>query len=187
MNIKKQPINSIKYFKHYILIHIKRISTCILIFIAMYALLVSVFSIIPTAKEKTTEEKIAIYILSNEVHTDIVLPVNSTEINCAIIIPYTNTQKKDTTAKFIAFGWGDKGFYLKTPTWADLKFSKAFKASSGLGNSAIHTTLHYQLSESNNYKRILISSKHYLNLITYIKKTLKLDNEKPILINTNAN
>ncbi|NQW43150.1 MAG: DUF2459 domain-containing protein [Bacteroidetes bacterium] len=87
----------------------------------------------------------------------------------------------------MAFGWGDKGFYLKTPTWADLKFSKAFKASSGLGNSAIHTTLHYQLSESNNYKRILISSKHYLNLITYIKKTLKLDNEKPILINTNAN
>ncbi|NQW43151.1 MAG: hypothetical protein HQ463_06935 [Bacteroidetes bacterium] len=53
----------------------------------MYTLLVSVFSIIPTAKEKTTEEKIAIYILSNEVHTDIVVPVNSTEINCAIIIP----------------------------------------------------------------------------------------------------
>ena len=53
---------------------------------------------------------------------------------------YEDTVAKDSTLRYIAIGWGDKGFYLDTPTWADLKFSTAFKAAFWLGNSAIHTT-----------------------------------------------
>ena len=51
-----------------------------------------------------------------------------------------NTKSKDSTAEYLAFGWGDKGFYLDTPEWSDLKASTAFKAAFALGNSAMHTT-----------------------------------------------
>lgn len=46
-------------------------------------------------------------------------------------IPFSQTKGKSTDFNYIAFGWGDKGFYLDTPTWADLKFSTAFKAAFG--------------------------------------------------------
>jgi len=45
----------------------------------------------------------------------------------------TKVSPDDTKGKkkgdWLAFGWGDKGFYLNTPTWADLKFSTAVKAA----------------------------------------------------------
>lgn len=69
---------------------------------------------------------------------------------------------------FIAFGWGDKGFYLDTPEWSDLKASTALKAAFGVSSSAIHTTFFKQLKEGEDCKRILISKENYQKLVAYI-------------------
>lgn len=70
-----------------------------------------------------------IYILTNGVHTDIVMPTKSEQIYWNKKIPYKNTIATDSTYQYIAMGWGDKGFYLETPEWSDLKASVAFKAA----------------------------------------------------------
>jgi uncharacterized protein (TIGR02117 family) len=85
-------------------------------------------------------EAITAYIMSNGVHTDIVVPVRSAEKDWTTDVPYANTTGKDSSYQWLALGWGDKGFYLETPTWGDLTFRVAFKAAFSLGGSAVHAT-----------------------------------------------
>jgi uncharacterized protein (TIGR02117 family) len=89
--------------------------------------------------------------------------------------------------KYIAFGWGDKGFYLKTPTWADLKASTVFKAAFGLSSAAMHTTFYDKLKEGKRCVRLDISKEQYQRLITYIEKSLQTDaSGNPVTIGADA-
>jgi len=131
---------------------------------------------------------VAIYIQTNGDHTDIVVPVKNQVKDWNEEISYQNTKSRDTTAKYVAIGWGDKGFYLNTPTWAQLKFSVAFKAAFALSTSAVHTTFCKQLKEDNDCKKILISNEQYKKLVAYIDDSFIRDTQgKVINIKTNAN
>lgn len=135
----------------------------------------------------TSQDKIIpIYILSNGVHTDIVLPVKNHLYDWTPKVKFENTIAKDTSAKLIAFGWGDKGFYLETPTWADLKVSTALKAATGLSTSAIHATFYKSLKENDHCKRILISESEYMNLVGFISNSFQQDAGNFLKIETDA-
>lgn len=70
------------------------------------------------------------------------MPVRTEYKDWSKAILYKNTRAGNTTLPYLAIGWGDKGFYLNTPTWADLKFSTAFKAAFGLSKPAMHATFY---------------------------------------------
>jgi uncharacterized protein (TIGR02117 family) len=46
--------------------------------------------------------------------------------------------KPPSWASYLAFGWGDKEFYINTPQWEDLKLSVAFRALFTNSESAMH-------------------------------------------------
>jgi len=101
--------------------------------IILYLLTAWVCSNIATnSRENLPNRNNEIYVVSNGVHTDIILPLES--INTQII---QNLHLHPNT-KYVAFGWGDKGFYLNTPTWGDLTFSTAVNALFLKSQSAIH-------------------------------------------------
>lgn len=114
------------------------------------------------------QKTIPIYILSNGVHTDIVVPIKNEIKDWRNEIQFSQTKSKDSVMNFIAFGWGDKGFYLDTPEWSDLKASTALKAAFGISSSAMHTTFFKALKEGDDCKRILISKENYQKLVKYI-------------------
>jgi uncharacterized protein (TIGR02117 family) len=160
--------------------------TVFILFVLTYLLAAFSISKIETKQHKISE-KIEIYILSNGVHTDIVLPTKNNECDWSKFIPYETTKSTDSSYQFIAFGWGDKGFYLETPTWGDLTFKVAFKAAFGLGSSAIHTTYHKEMKTGKDCRKIKISRNQYQKLITYIKNSFDLNkHQQPIFIPTNA-
>jgi len=139
-------------------------------------------------REKTAGNDVQIYIKTNGVHTDLVVPVKNKQIDWAREIKFSNTRLKDTTMTFLAVGWGDKGFYLQTPTWAELKFSVAFKAAFGLSHTAMHTTFYRELAESETCKKISISQEQYSRLSNYILKSFQTDAGGHVkYINTRAN
>ena len=118
--MKKILLSSIKSF----LIFISGFLGLLLVYLSFAFIL----SIIPVNKNftETKESGIVIYLLTNGVHLDIVVPKVSNykdwredlEIN-----PFIDTQ-----VNLVAFGWGDRDFYLNTPEWSDLTFSTAFNA-----------------------------------------------------------
>ncbi|MFN6946040.1 MAG: TIGR02117 family protein [Cytophagaceae bacterium] len=139
-------------------------------------------SLIPVNTTFTSlEEGIEIYVTSNGVHTDLVLPATNEVYNWKNKIPDHDFQSND--AEFVSFGWGDKGFYLDTPTWSDLKFSTAFKAAFWLGTSAMHVTMYKQSPELNEKsKMIRISPEQYLKLVEYIDASFQKDPKGNILL-----
>ncbi len=159
----------------------------LLLFVAMYCLAAIGLSRIPVNKNPQSGNDMEIYILSNGVHVDIVVPVKSELIDWSQHMEYDHTRAADTLADWIAFGWGDKGFYLDTPTWAELKFSVAFKAAFALGSSAIHSTFYRELEESETCKKLTISKEQYADLVHFIKESLEWTSDNQVkLIETDA-
>lgn len=159
-----------------------------ILLVGLYLLSAYGLSRITVAAEPSENDTIPLYILTNGVHTDLVMPVRTSQIDWSQSVLFANTVGKDTTAQWIAFGWGDKGFYLETPTWADLKFSTAFKAATGLSTAAIHATYYRSLREGDDCIRTSIDSAKYARLIAYIQQSFKRDDKGQIMhIVTNAN
>ncbi len=170
---------------------LKNFGKTILVFVGLILLyLGSSFGLsrITVEREPNADDEMHIYILTNGVHTDIVVPVRNDQMDWSREIKYTNTETADSTYQYLGMGWGDKGFYLDTPTWAELKASVAFKAAFGLSTTAMHTTFHTALSESDSCKRIEISRKQYTKLIDYIKRSFQMDEDGHFIhIPTDAN
>ena len=87
---------------------------------------------------------------------------------------------------YISIGWGDKGFYLDTPTWAELKLSTALIAGFGLGNAALHITYYDEIVEDDLTYKIKFL-KQYSLIIDTIKNSLQYKDEKPINIKQHLN
>lgn len=136
------------------------------------------------SEDENPKEDVAIYIKSNGAHTDIVVPIKTEYKDWSEKLKFENIPSKDSTMQFVGLGWGDKGFYLNTPEWSDLKFSTAFNAAFYLGNSAMHATFYKQIKENENCIKINISKEEYQKLIAYIEDSFQVDAEgNPILIN----
>ncbi len=91
---------------------------------------------------------VEIYMKTNGVHTDIIVPIEHELKNWRKYIHPEATKGGDRGFRYVAFGWGDKGFYLQTPEWSDLKFSTAFKAVFFLSTTAMHVTFYKELEEN---------------------------------------
>ena len=138
--------------------------------------------------DKTTEPKvIETYILTTGAHPDLVVPLKNDELDWGKELPFENTISMRSDYAYLSVGWGDKGFYLDTPTWAELKPSTAFKAAFWLGESAMHCTYYFEMKEGNDCKKIMLTKKQYQNLVKYIKNKFDRDkNGKVIFIPTDA-
>jgi uncharacterized protein (TIGR02117 family) len=133
------------------------------------------------------KDAVAIYILTNGVHTDLVLPINNEFKDWRNFVHPSDTRSGSVAATNVAFGWGDKGFYLQTKTWADLKFKTAFNAMFYLSSSAMHVTFYTDMEESESCRKICVNKTSYLKLVEYICKTFEKDRlGNPILIKAAA-
>lgn len=149
----------------------------ILLFIITYFISAYTLSYIPVNSSFTQCERdaIEIYILTNGVHTDIVVPMKNKYKDWSVVVNPANTKSGSSRANFVAFGWGDKGFFLNTPTWGDLKFSTAFNAMFFLSTTAMHVSFYESMRESASCRKICISKENYLKMINYINESFATD------------
>ena len=156
----------------------------ILLFIIAYFLLAFVLGVLPVnARFLPSEAGVQIYVLSNGVHTDIVVPTVTEEIDWRESIEPATFAADIRQARYLGIGWGDKGFYLETPTWAELKPSVAFRAAFLPSPTAMHVTYHLQPPMvDDKCHPIRISREQYRRLIVYIQQSFQRQSGAPILI-----
>lgn len=112
-----------------------------------------------------------IFIASNGVHTDLIFPIRTAQIAWDTVFKPEVFKGVDSSYQYVALGWGDKGFYIETPTWADLKASTAFKACFFLSSSAMHVCYHKKIKPSSSIKSIKITTDQYQKLIAFYQST----------------
>lgn len=119
---------------------------------------------------------IAIGIVSNGVHTDFVLPARAAGIDWTQRMPYSWFDAADARCEWIGFGWGDRGFYLDTPTFADLDLGTAFTAVSGRGAAAMHVTWrHAEPTSGAGARRLVLTEEQYRALVDYVLASFRVD------------
>ena len=103
--------------------YLKRTFLGLITLIAGYFLIAVVLSIMSTSPgELVCNKDKEIFITTNGIHLDIVIPKDY------IKIEIQRELQINETVKYVSFGWGDKAFYLETPTWNDLTVKTAIKA-----------------------------------------------------------
>ena len=148
-----------------------------LLFILLYfisALGISSIEVNSDFKE-TSKDSIEIHLLTSGVHADLVLPFQNQWMDWSKYVSPKDTKSKDSTFKHVAFGWGDKGFFLETKTWDDISFNTTFKALFFLGSGAMHVTFHDQLNVSEKCIKISISKDNYMQLVKYIVNSFRFN------------
>ena len=139
-----------------------------LTFIVLYLVFAFILTWIPVTPKKFAGKKDkTIYLFSNGVHLDIVIPAEDFPLGLKTKVLH------NLSAKLLGIGWGDKGFYLDTPTWADLSASVAIKAMFLPSPTAMHVTEHTAISEK--WSVATVSQEQLDALFDYITSTFKID------------
>ena len=137
--------------------------------IVLYMGIAVLFSYLPThPPQQNCLPKHEIFVASNGIHLDIILPVKNVKpelIQKLDVLPGT---------LFIAFGWGDKEFYIKTPEWSDLTFTVAFRALFLKSETAMHVT--YLPWSLPSWKKISLCSRQLERLNGYIDRSFQKNN-----------
>jgi uncharacterized protein (TIGR02117 family) len=143
-----------------------------------YGLFAAISALIPVQAEAVANKETLtydVYLLKSGPHTDFFVKAKTDVHDWTFDFPYANNADPDTSLPWLAIGWGDKGFYLNTPTWADLTVSTAVSAATGLGTAGVHATYYYTVPEDRPIVQLQLTENQYRRLCTYITRTLMAD------------
>ncbi len=96
---------------------------------------------------------ITIFVQTNGVHSGIVLP--------------------DGPGRWRAFGWGDRTFYLETPTWSDVRPATMIAALAGSGRTVVHVDRLGAFLPDANWRPLRLRREEYARLVRYVSDTLE--------------
>jgi uncharacterized protein (TIGR02117 family) len=118
---------------------------------------------------------IDVYVRTNGVHADLVLPMTALDIDWRQRLPFTES---DPALNYLAFGWGDREFYLTTPSWADLRATTALKALSGFDESVMHVEAApppSPFASRHPIAELHISEQQYRQLVAFVEGSFRRD------------
>ena len=156
----------------------KRLGATLLALLASYGAAALILPRIPVndAARRSSERGATVFVESNGVHADFVLPARACGIDWTARLPAEWFEAVDGTFGWIAIGWGDKGFYLETPTWSDLEFGTAFRAAFFLSSAAMHVTwLRDAPLPGPRCRRLDLTEEQYRALAAYVLGSFALD------------
>ena len=153
--------------------------------IFLYLLVAVILSLIPVnTAYPVAREGVPVYITTNGVHADFTVPVATPAIDWRNHMLLKDYKGAGEHFQYIAFGWGDKGFYLHTPLWEDLTFSTAAKALLLPSPTAMHVTyLRRPPAPGEDSHLVYLSETQYQQLVAYILASFaKTEKDSIILI-----
>ena len=123
---------------------------------------------------------ITIYLADNGIHADLVLPVRQAGFDWAPLVPRADFTAPPPSARWIAFGAGERRVYLDTPTWFDITPRTAWAGIAG-GERVMH--VEYVADPTYSAREIRITPEQYRRLWAAVRASFSLDSRgRPVLI-----
>jgi uncharacterized protein (TIGR02117 family) len=154
----------------------KRVFQCTFAIFLTYSAIV-LLGLIPVNNDFVPAKNgIKVYIVSNAVHADVIVPVYTSVIDWNKSFSRFDFPRDVSTETHVAFGWGDRGFFLETKTWNDLKVSTAANALLIPSKSCMHVFF----TRPERYRHptaVNISVEQYAKLVEFINDSFETDSE----------
>lgn len=149
-------------------------------FICIYMLVFLLISPFSVPAEETNEPKTeTIYITTNGIHSDIMLPIHHPLKDWEETLNLEKGLAVDTFQTHLKFGWGDKNFFLKTKEWSDMEVGTVLNTVFGRGPGAMHLILctPKDLDQSSLVK-LQLTKKQYQHLCAFIHSSFQFEKGK---------
>ena len=150
--------------------------------LALYGLATVVFGLMPVNRAYApAPDGIAVYLRGNGVHVDLVVPLEAAGVDWRTRMPTNALGLMPGVTENLAFGWGDRGFYLATPTWADVRMSTALWALTGVGTTVLHVEA-TTVPKGPATRHITLSPAQYRRLAGFIENSFRRDDTGAAII-----
>jgi uncharacterized protein (TIGR02117 family) len=115
------------------------------------------------------EGSIPIYVASNGIHTDLILPVKVAEFDLSKAINLDPLMKAEPESTFLEIGWGEELVYTKVATWDDLTWRIALQSMFFSPGSLMHVNVTNERPEAAEWVRVLhLDKTKYEKLSQYV-------------------
>lgn len=118
---------------------------------------------------------VGIYVIGNGAHTDFVLPARTSRQDWTSVFPLPDRIGVPADEMFVVIGWGQREFYMTTPTWNDLRIGTAVRAAFG-GEPALRIDYLPGTARFGSSSRFLaLSATQYDRLSAYVLSFIRRD------------
>ncbi|WP_374943515.1 TIGR02117 family protein [Sphingomonas sp.] len=148
----------------------KALAAAIVLLVAGYAAAGLVGGAIPlNAGWRAPAQGVTIYVESNGVHTGLILPKVAAGVDWRPLVPARDLADPRYAAfDHVAFGWGERAFFLETQTWADVKPRTILAAAVGSEATLIHVEHLPRPEPAADVRAIVLRPEEYRRLAAYI-------------------
>jgi len=125
---------------------------------------------------------VTIFVRTNGVHTWLMLPKVAEGVDWRPLAdPRHIKDPRYAFGDYLAFGFGNRDFYLNTPTWGDLTVQTTLAAAFGRGPALMHVEHEYDPKPTGYQSPIVLTADQYRKLAHHIRESFVLDgNGKPV-------
>lgn len=121
---------------------------------------------------------VTVYVASNGLHTGIIVPTRAAGVDWSPILRPEHLADPRYAGHYLWFGWGEREFYLNTPTWRELSPRTALLALIGSDRTLIHVD--HLLSPWPDARPIRLSPDQYARLSASIRDSFDPAGPQPI-------
>lgn len=121
-----------------------------------------------TEPNPSTERTIGILIGTNGIHTEIAMPILTPEQDWRGIFPASDIIASSRDYTHVAISWGEREFFLETPTWYDVNPITVVRAMTG-GEGVLHVAHYVRPAPSDDYRVMHLRPVEYRALAASIK------------------
>ncbi|MFT5616979.1 MAG: hypothetical protein ACI85I_000195 [Arenicella sp.] len=163
---------------------IGKILLFLLIFVASYFLVAWACAFIPANQDaKRLSKGNQIFLRTNGVHLDLVFPIRNSLHDWTSKIQLEDFEQTNQIPEWVSLGWGDKGFFMKTPTWGDLTPSIAIKALFLPSETAMHVSLHSKAPVvGDNTREVFLSDEQYSELVRFAENSFHTSKKREFMV-----
>ncbi len=133
---------------------------------------------------REARQGVTIFVRTNGVHTWIMVPTSAVGVDWRPLAPASHIKDRRYAGNYLAIGYGNREFYLNTPTWSDLSPRTALAATFGHGPSLVHVEHEHDPRPDEYQRPLILSIPEYQKLARHIRASFDLDSlgrSKPLL------
>jgi uncharacterized protein (TIGR02117 family) len=137
-----------------------------------YLMAVLTASHIPrNANWQPAKSGITVYVATNGHHTGLVLPASEAGVDWLQRARPEHLADPQLTGRWLLFGWGDRDFYLSTPTWDEFTPRTALIAIVGSGGSLMHIDHMDAPGDAVTIRPVRLRPEEYRRLVAFIDRS----------------
>lgn len=143
-----------------------------LLVLYLYAVAGLIGGALPAPFAPRPREGVTIWVENNGIHTGLVLPLVAAGVDWRSIARPEHLRDPRLASDWLAIGWGDRDFFLGTPTWADVNARTVIAAAIGSSATLVHVEHIRRPQTGPDVRAVTLRLEEYRRLAAFVRGSI---------------